>query len=116
MVGRIFLHGGGLKRVAVLEREYRFVLGAVILVDAANILPERNAPHEKQEHRNADQSVDEIKDELVAEYGIHALKFGGRKQGKILVHEDEEQDGERHVQASHPARDFELLALIFIRI
>src|ERR1700733_11194584 len=115
MIRRIFLHRSSLERVAILKRENRFVLGTVILVDAANVLPERNTPHKQKKHSDANQAVDKIKEELVAEHGIHALKLSGREQREILVHEDEEQDGKRHVKASHPARNFEFLALIFVR-
>src|SRR5271165_5233151 len=49
MICRIFLYRARLKRIAVLECEYRLVLSTVILIDAANVFPQRHAPHKEQE-------------------------------------------------------------------
>ena len=70
MIGRIFLHRRGLERVAVLEGEYGLVLGAVVLVDAANIGEQRNSPDEQQEQDQADRAIDQIEHDLAAQRGI----------------------------------------------
>ena len=46
MEGRVLLHCGGIERIAVLEGEYSFVLGAVILVDPSDVREQRNSPDE----------------------------------------------------------------------
>jgi len=109
MISRIFLDGSSLERIAVLECVDRFVLSAVILVDAANIFPERNSPDEEQEERNSNQAIDEIEDELLAKDWIHMLQLGCGDERKVLVHEDEERDGKDNVYGRHPASDLELL-------
>jgi len=48
------------QRIAVLEGENCFVLGAVVFVDPTNVRPERDSPDEKQEERNADNAIYQI--------------------------------------------------------
>jgi hypothetical protein len=55
---RVSLHILGLEGIVRLERENRFVLGSVVLVDAANVGHQRDAPDKEQEERNADAAVD----------------------------------------------------------
>ena len=73
-------------------------------------------PHEEQEHCDPDEAIDQVKQNLMPENRIHPFQLGRSQQRQILVHEDEEGDGKRHIQSCHPAGDFELLALIFIAI
>ena len=113
MIRRIFLYRGGVQRAAIFEGEHGLVFGAVILIDAANVLPQRNAPHEEQEHRNPNQPIDQVEHDLLTENRIHTLQFRRRQQRQVLVHEDEKGDGEGYVHARHPAGDFKLLALAF---
>ena len=50
-----------------LEGENRLVLGAVILVHAPDVGPQRDAPDEQQEQADADDAVDHVEQDLVAE-------------------------------------------------
>ena len=79
MVRRIFLDCVGLERIVSLECEHRFVLGPVILVDAANVLHQRSAEDEEQEEREAHDAVDQIEEYALAENRVDALQFRGRE-------------------------------------
>ena len=111
MIGRIFLHGASLERIAILERENCLVLGPVILVHAMDIVPERNAPDKQQEQRNADQAVDQVENDLLAEQRIHLLQFRRRQQRNELVHENEETNRKNDIHCGQPAADFQFLSL-----
>src|ERR1017187_10268644 len=90
MIGRIFLHCHGVERVSVFEGKDGFVLGTVILVDTANILPERYSPNEEQEQYEADTTIDQVENNSAAQSGINFLEFGRSQEGNVFVHEDEE--------------------------
>src|SRR6202165_3137966 len=112
MISRILLHRRGFQRIAILERKYRLVLGPVVLVHASNVFPQRNAPDKKQEHRDPDQPVNQVEQELLPENGIHLFQLGGSHQRQVLVHEDEEGDGGGHIHACPPAGGFKLLLIL----
>ena len=97
-----------------LEGENRFMLGAVVLENAANVGQARDAPDEEQEKRNADHAVHDVEGDLVAESRIGVLQLGGRQQRQKLVHEDEESDRQHHVEGERPARHLGFL-LVFGR-
>src|SRR5260370_4227813 len=110
------MHCCGFEWIAIIERKYRLVLGPVIFVYAPNVFPQRHAPNEQQEHRDTDQSVNQVKQELLPESRIHLFQFGGSQQRQVLVHEDEEGDGKRHIQSRHPASDFKLLFILALLV
>src|SRR5208282_2296370 len=47
---------------------------------------------------------------------VHPFQFRRSHQRQVLVHENEEGDGERHIQSRHPAGNFKFLALTVIAI
>ena len=90
MEGRILLNFGSAQRITVFKRKYRLVLGAVILIHAANVFPQRNSPDEQKEEDEANAAVDEVEGDASAERWIEFLEFRRSQQWQILVHEDEE--------------------------
>ena len=93
------------------------MLGAVILVDPANVAPQRHSPDEEQEERDSDDAVHQVENDLLSEYGVHPLQFRRCQQRQKLVHEDEETDRDDDVDRSHPAADFQfLLVFVFVRL
>ena len=107
---RVSLHILRFERIARLESENRFVLGSVVLVDAANVGHQRDSPDKEQEERNADDAVDYIEQDLVAERRINVLEFGGRDQWNKLVQKDKKSNRENDIYRGYPATDFGLLA------
>src|SRR5438309_1844046 len=81
MERRIFLDSAGSERVSVLEGENRFVLGAVVLVDAADIFPERDAPYEEQEQAETNDAVHQVEGDASAQGGVDLLELCRRQQG-----------------------------------
>ena len=63
---RILLYGRGFKRITILECKNSFVLGAVILVNSPNIVPQRNTPDEQHEQNQTNRSVDQVENNLAA--------------------------------------------------
>src|ERR1700687_479425 len=116
MIRRILLYRRGFERIAIFERKYRLVLGPVVLLPPPNFLPQRNAPHKQQKHRDPDQPVHQVEHDLLPENRIHLFQFRRGQQRQVLVHEDEEGDGESHIHSHHPARDFQFLALIVLAL
>src|SRR5580698_7172456 len=101
----ILLHGCGLKRVAILESEYRLVLRAMILVDAPDVGEQRHSPDEQQKKDQADAAIDQVENDLAAKCRIYFLELGGGQQRQILVHEDEERQGDNNVAGGQPSAD-----------
>ena len=79
MIRRILLHCAGSQRIAVFKGKNRLVLGAVILVHAADVLQQRHSPDEQQEQRDADDAIHQVEHDLLAEHRVHALQFRGRQ-------------------------------------
>src|ERR1700723_2085398 len=94
---------GGVGGIAVLESEYRFVLGSVILIHPPNILPERRSPNKQQEQNQTNNANYQVENNLLTENRIHALQFRGRHQRQKLVHEDEEADRKHNIDRSDPS-------------
>ena len=109
MKSRILLHCRCIKRIAVLERKYRLVLRPVILIHAANVLKQRSSPNKYQEQRQPDQAIDQIEHDLAIQRRMRLLQLGGGQQRQVLVHENEESDGDQNIDGCNPAADFKLL-------
>src|ERR1700730_4119458 len=75
MEGRILLDFGGLEPVSVFEGEYGFVLGSVILVNTANVFPERDSPDEEQEQDQTDGAIDQVEYDSPTESRVNLLQF-----------------------------------------
>src|ERR1700676_3240900 len=105
MIGRILLYGFRVERVSILKSKDGFVLGAVILVDAANVLPKRNSPDEEQKQYQADAAVDQVENNPATEGGIDLLKFGSRQKRDVFVHEDEEGQRDHDVDGGQPVAE-----------
>src|SRR5208283_3429615 len=78
MEGRIRLRVLNRERIMRLESENCLVLRAVILKDAANIGPPRDAPNEQQEKSDADEAVDHVESESITERWINVFQLGRR--------------------------------------
>ena len=101
MARGIFLRVVNRQRVVVLEGKDRLVLGAVVLVHAPDVGPQRDAPDEQQEQADANEAVNDVEQDLVAERRVVVLQLGGRQQRHKLVHENEE--GQRRMATFTPA-------------
>src|SRR5215469_8850895 len=102
---RILLNRGRAEWVSVLESEHCLMLGAVVLIDAADVLPQRDSPNEQQKQTEADRPVDQVKHDASAQGGIDLLQFGRRQQGNVLVHENEKGERDNHVEGGEPTAD-----------
>ena len=109
---RILLHRSSIKRIAILESEHRLVFRAVVFVDPANILHQRQPPNEEQEECEPDNAIHQIEHDLAAQRRVVLLQFSRGQQGKILIHEDEEADREDDVRSSNPAADLKFLLFL----
>ena len=92
------------------------MLGAVVFIHPPDIAQQRNSPDEEQENSNTDDTIHQVKDDLLAEDGVHSFQFRGGKQRQELVHENEESDREEDIHSCHPAADFELLFARFLKL
>src|SRR5205823_2351935 len=88
--------------------------GAVGFIHPPDIAQQRNSPDEEQENSNTDDTIYQVKDDLLAEDGVHPLQYRAGEQRQELVHENEEPNGEEDVHSRHPAADFELLFARFL--
>src|SRR5215469_12089962 len=116
MIGRILLNWGYLQRVSGFEGEHRFVLGAVVLIHAANVFQQRCSPDEQQEQGDTNRAVYQVEDNALAENRVDPLQFRRGQQRKKLVHENEKADGDQDVDGSDPAAEFQLLARFRLRL
>src|SRR5581483_11497422 len=91
------------------------VFRPVILVDAPDVLPQRDAPDEDQEKRDADGAVNQIEDDLISHYRRQALKLGRGDERNKLVKNDEEPNRKQNVEGDDPTAQFELLFVFFDR-
>ena len=90
------------------------MLGAVVFIHPPDIAQQRNSPDEEQENSNTDDTIHQVKDDLLAEDGVHPLQFRSRKQRQEFVHENEKPNRKDNVHGCHPAADFKLLFALFL--
>src|SRR5579872_2113956 len=92
--------------VVCLEGENGLMLCAVVLVDAANVVPKRNTPDKAEEENDADHTIDYVEENLISEYGKMILEQCGHAQWKQLIEGDKECQREKNVQGRGPCADF----------
>ena len=88
-------------RLARFEVENNFVLGAVILENAADVLPARDHVQEPEEDRHADAAVDDVEGDPAVQ-GREALPSSGQVQRNELVQENKESKREDRLSRHHP--------------
>src|ERR1039457_1359306 len=101
-------------RQAGFEIKDYFVLRAVKLKDAMDILHQGQGEHEQDKDEHADQAISQVKRDAPAQRRIDALQPGGEVQGNELVHEKEHTEGDYEVGGQHPAWDFLRFLVIFL--
>ena len=86
----------------ILVGENSLVLGAMVLVDTANIAPARGEPDKAQEDGESDEALDKSEKNGIGGLWGPVAHGTRRRIGKKLVHEDKESEGKRDIEGGDP--------------
>src|SRR5215831_2871496 len=112
MLRGVLLRLGDRGHAVIFKREDGFVFRAMVVIDAFDVLEEREPPYEEQENSYADGAFDQINSDVAMQRGPTPRQPARGAGGNKLVHENEKRDGKYHTGNDGPSTDLRLFSAV----